>query len=234
MICVTDLKKSFGRRVILDSVTMPFAPGECLLLSGDNGAGKTTLLRILGGIEKPDHALVQIDGALKPWKKARRRIQQEVMYLHQQPYLFDGNVEYNLGYALPRGSNRRENQLLVQQALAWAGLQGLARIPARCLSGGERQRIALARAWLRAPGLLLLDEPTSNMDQRARKRTLDLLGQLKHSGMALLIASHDPHHFSGLANRRLRLHNGHLVTVAGSGAPAAKSAKVIPLRRDYA
>jgi tungstate transport system ATP-binding protein len=124
--------------------------------------------------------------------------------------MFDGSVRYNLGYALGRDLDKPSRSRLLDEAIGWAGLEQLTDTHAKLLSGGERQRVSLARAWLRNPPILLLDEPTANLDQEARERTLELLKSLKEQGIALLLASHDPLHFTALIDRHLHLYEGHL------------------------
>lgn len=205
--------KTFGRRRILDQVAIDLVPGECQLLCGRNGAGKSTLLRILAGMERPERAAVTVDGAPGSWRRARKRLLADCIYLHQRPYLFQGSVRYNLMYPL-RGS-RTLCESMVRQGLEWSGLSAIAEQAVHQLSGGERQRVALVRAWLRRPRVMLLDEPTTNMDLGCRQRTVELLRALKQEGVALVVATHDPMHFAEVADRRLRLDGGRLV-VEGS------------------
>ncbi len=211
---VQNLHKRFARRAVLNGVDLSLSAGECVLLSGGNGAGKTTLLRILAGLERPDQGLVAI--ASSPpgaWRHCRTQLHRRVLYLHQQPYMFDGSVRYNLGYALPTSMNNRSRRKLIDDAIDWAELGHLHDTPAKSLSGGERQRVSLARARLRNPQILLLDEPTANLDQEARQRTLDLLKSFKEQGIAMILASHDPLHFSSMIDRRLHLYGGNLVWI---------------------
>ncbi|MES9969042.1 MAG: ABC transporter ATP-binding protein [Candidatus Thiodiazotropha sp.] len=214
---VSDLNKRFGRREVLSGIELALQAGECILLSGANGAGKTTLLRILAGLEKPDNSQITVAAdSPRSWRRCRKELHQRVLYLHQQPYMFDGSVRYNLGYALPTGLKRPIRNRMIDAALDWAGLHYLHDTPAKSLSGGERQRVSLARAWLRDPKILLLDEPTANLDQEARERTLDLLKSFKEQGISLLLASHDPLHFSSLIDRHLHLYEGRLVMIEDS------------------
>ncbi len=206
-----DVRKSFGRRPLLRGADIELVAGRCALLVGRNGSGKSTLLRIMASLEPPDRASVDFGGGPLPWRRCRGYLQRHILYLHQQPYLFDGDVRYNLGYALKGG---RDKRALVDAALRWGGLEALAGAPARSLSGGERQRLALARAWLRRPAVMLLDEPTANMDGEARHATLELLRALREEGYALLIASHDQHHFGDLFDARMALREGRVAQCA--------------------
>lgn len=210
---VEALEKHFGRRELLCGIGLELNAGQAVLLSGPNGAGKTTLLRILSGLERPDRCRVDVGRGALPWRQNREALLRNTLYLHQHPYMFDGSVRYNLAYALARNLPRRRRDELIDTAIAWAGLEHLQDTPAKSLSGGERQRVSLARAWLRQPRILLLDEPTANLDQASRQRTLELLAPFKQAGMSLVVASHDVHHFSSLANRSLHLHEGRLIEV---------------------
>ena len=205
-----NIVKSYGKgrhtKLILDNVELSINEGECTLVTGKNGSGKSTLLRIVGGLLKPNKANIEIAHTSLTWKKYRKLINNTVIYLYQEPYMFDGSVRKNLSYALHKDQPREA----VDQALKWAELEHRANTQAKYLSGGEKQRVALAQAWLKKPAVLLLDEPTANMDTKSRKRTEDLLLTFKESGTALYIASHDPNHFHRITNHRLLLEEGRI------------------------
>ena len=210
--------KRFQRRVILQDLDLDLAGGQFTLLRGANGAGKSTLLRIIAGLEKPQRGHISLDQhAAANWSRAKGDLLRAVVYLHQHPYLFDGTVLHNLNY--PRQANPRERAQRIRAALDWAGLAPLARRAVHGLSGGERQRVALARAWLRRPRILLLDEPTANLDAASRGRCLDMMRQLRDQGLCLLAAGHDPQHFGDLPQRVLLLQEGRLETLPVSRAP---------------
>ncbi|MCU7845870.1 MAG: ABC transporter ATP-binding protein [Candidatus Thiodiazotropha sp. (ex Monitilora ramsayi)] len=211
LLTVRSVKKRFGRREVLREIELDLKSGHCLQLGGPNGAGKTTLLRILSGLERPDQGLIDCGDGRIAWKRIRRRLLEQTLYLHQQPYMFDGTVRYNLAYALPNRLSANEREERIKQAMDWAGLEPIRNTSAKELSGGERQRVSLARAWLRQPRMLMLDEPTANLDRESRRRTLNLLTSLKETGMSLVLASHDPLHLSTLIDRCLLLHEGRLV-----------------------
>jgi tungstate transport system ATP-binding protein len=218
---VSSLDKRFGRREVLSDIALKLHPGHCLLLSGPNGTGKTTLLRILAGLEKPDRCRIECGKGPLSWSRSRRMLHEQVLYLHQHPYMFDGSVRYNLAYALPRSVAKMRREELIDRAISWAGLAHLDETPAKHLSGGERQRVSLARAWLRQPRILLLDEPTANLDQEARQSTLQLLAPLKEAGISLLLASHDPRHFTSLVDSWLQLRDGKLLQ--------AETVRIVPV-----
>jgi tungstate transport system ATP-binding protein len=224
ILTVTSLRKRFDKREVLNDIELNLQAGECTLLSGANGAGKTTLLRILSGLEKPDNCQIAIaTDSPKSWRRCRADLQKRILYLHQQPYMFDGSVRYNLGYALGKGLDKPSRRHLLDAAIDWAGLHHLTETPAKSLSGGERQRVSLARAWLRNPRILLLDEPTANLDHEARERTLDLLEFFKQQDIALLLASHDPLHFSAFVDRHLHLYKGRLAMIEDSKLMSIRS-----------
>jgi molybdenum cofactor guanylyltransferase len=187
------LRKSFGKRVLLDIGVLEIPQRTCMVLSGRNGAGKTILLKIIAGLEPPDRLDVHYQGQTLPWHLARRSLQRDVIYLHQHPYMFDRSVEDNVAYGLKQaGVTQSATRPKVRQALEWAGLKHLALENARCLSGGEKQRVALARARVLSPRLLLLDEPFANMDLEAREQTLFFILRLKDEGISTIVTTHEP------------------------------------------
>ena len=195
---------------IIKDADIELKGGECVLLTGKNGSGKSTLLKILAGLLKPDSATINTGLDSVTWKKANKTIRKRIMYLYQEPYMFDGTVTQNLSYAIGNTSlvTKSDSKKQVKQALRWANLEHRAETSAKCLSGGERQRVALAQAWLKQPCVLLLDEPTANMDEESRRSTEELLCKFKNNGTALLIASHDLNHFHQTMDKRLQLENG--------------------------
>ncbi|MGA7801664.1 MAG: ABC transporter ATP-binding protein [Gammaproteobacteria bacterium] len=209
---VHQLLKHFGARPVLDIPQLTLEAGRCLLLSGRNGAGKSTLLRILAGLEAPDdHAVVDIGGQCRPWHRARRALRRNVVYLHQHAYMFDASVEDNAAYGLRMAwAPARQRRARVQDALRLVDLSHLAGTHARTLSGGERQRLALARAWVLRPRLLLLDEPTASMDREARDQTAALLARLKSDNLCMVITTHEPHTLATLPDSHLHLADGRL------------------------
>lgn len=210
-IVFSDIHKAFGKRQILKGAEIRLQTGQCFLLSGPNGSGKSTLQRICAGLEKPDKGWIDIGMGARSWRKQRHVLQTSCVYLHQQPFMFDGSVRQNLAYPKTLIKSKEERKARIEIALHWAGLEPIADCWAKTLSGGERQRVALARAWLRSPRYMLLDEPTNNLDDDAKQRTLSLLQSLKAQGIALLIASHEAEHFLPVADGWFELSAGKLV-----------------------
>ncbi|MCW8935024.1 MAG: energy-coupling factor ABC transporter ATP-binding protein [Gammaproteobacteria bacterium] len=206
----SDIRKRFGQKQILDNSEIEITSGKCILLCGKNGSGKTTFLRIIAGLETPDSGFVNTGLGKYHWKKCRQQLRNSVVYLHQQPYMFEGDVISNLNFSLDNKLKQKQRLQRIRSALEWAGLESIAENSAKTLSGGELQRVAITRAWLRNPKILLLDEPVTNMDYESRLRTIDLLLNLKQQGVALVVSSHDPVHFEALTDNWLQLSEGRL------------------------
>lgn len=204
----SGVSKYWQKKPILDNLQIDLRGGEVLLITGGNGSGKSTLLRVMAGLLKPDSAKINLGTVDVSWKKCRKVLLQNTMYLHQTPYLFSGSVTKNLKYV------RSERD--INAAMAWSGITHLSNQVSANLSGGERQRVALARAWLKQPKVLLLDEPTANLDRDSRERLIKFLMKLKTPDTAILIASHDPVHFKDVIDKQFHLDNGELSLEASS------------------
>jgi tungstate transport system ATP-binding protein len=190
---VSSLRKSFGDRVLFAGAALALQAGRRYVLTGPNGSGKTTLLRMLAGLEPMDSGFVSFRGQNPRSGSLPMTWRREIVYVHQQPYLFHGSIASNLEYGLRlRGIAGAQRRSCVQDALRWAGLIEHAAVPAQKLSGGEAQRLALARAKLLSPALLLLDEPTANLDGASRAQVLELLTALCLDDHTVVIATHDP------------------------------------------
>ena len=198
----------FGDQQVLTGTDLEIISGQCILLCGKNGSGKTTLLRIIAGLQMPDSGFVNTGIDKYDWNRCRQQLRQTTVYLHQQPYMFDGDVISNLNFSLSNRLTRKQRTDRINSAIEWAGLENIANNSAKTLSGGERQRVAIARAWLRSPKILLLDEPITNMDRDSRLRTIQLLLNLKQQGVALVVSSHDPVHFEALTDTLLQISDG--------------------------
>ena len=211
LIRFTNLQMTLGGRRILDVHELAIAEGQLTVLTGPNGAGKTTLLKIVAGLLQPDLGRVVFEGKTRTWRRAKHTLRRQMIYLHQHPYLFRTSVANNIAYGLKRaGVPRKEAKKRIEEALEWASLSQLAMQNARHLSGGEMQRLALCRARVLHPRLLLLDEPSSNMDQQHRERTYQLLESLRAEGISLVLTSHEPHAFAELEDQHLYLSEGRL------------------------
>ncbi len=218
------ITKRFGDRVLFNIERFVVQEGNCTLITGDNGSGKTTLLKIASGLVTPDSCKVILRDASLPWSKAKSKIRDLVVYLHQDPYMFDTSVERNVAYGMRVGKEPR-GQIYekVASALRWARLDHLAHRNARSLSGGEKQRVALTRARILNRPVLLLDEPTANMDQQSRISTYQLIDALRNEGIAVVVASHDRTGLAPVADHHLQLISGKLIKVEPAFKRTGKS-----------
>jgi tungstate transport system ATP-binding protein len=210
-ILAEGLRKRFGRRTLLDVESLAIEAGAGYLLTGANGSGKTTLLRILAGLEPASAKRFRYRGTEESLHPYPERLRQVIVYVHQHPYLFHTSLWHNLEYGLKcRGLAAPERATRVRDAIAWAGMAMRSRVPPGRMSGGEKQRVALARARALDPEVLLLDEPTANLDREGRSQTLDLLEQLRGERRTVVIACHDQEVVNLPGYRRLHLEDGRL------------------------
>lgn len=174
-----------GAVPILDKVDLLVSSGAPTLVVGPNGAGKSTLLRVCMGLTRPSDGMITWGGRadVRPARRA---------FLFQRPVMLRRSAGANVAYGLKQaGCARAEIPGRVGELLERVGLGNLAQRPARKLSGGEQQRLALARALARDPDLLLLDEPTANLDPAATRAVEEILRSAAASGIKIVMASHD-------------------------------------------
>ena len=211
LLVIEHLRKRFGERELLDIDRFALDAASAYVLTGVNGAGKSTLLRILAGLEHADAGSLAFDGkpmTLDPYPAAMRAA---VGYVHQHPIMFSTSVAHNIGYGLlARGGSKSAVQADVEQAMEWAGVAHLRDSDPVSLSGGEKQRVALARAKVLKPRLLLLDEPTANLDGAAREQVIALIPTLTAAGASVVMACHDPDLIGLPGVQRLKLRDGRI------------------------
>lgn len=197
---------------VLHDVSLDIAEGEFVALMGPSGSGKSTLLTILGAMNPPTDGKVTIDGiepyALPVERRADFR-HEYVGFVFQQhhlvPYLT--TLENAMLPLTISQQSRREKRQLAREALEQVGLSGKERrLPAQ-LSGGEQARVAVARALVNQPPLLLADEPTGNLDSATGRLVLDLLSELHHAGQTVVMVTHN-REAAGYAQRIIHLRDG--------------------------
>lgn len=190
-------------------------PGRLYTLQGENGAGKSSLLQLLALLQPPVSGDFYFNQQPVRWQgKSLRKLRQQVTLLEQNPLLFSGTVEQNLAFGLKlRRIQAEEQQRLIGQALETTGLQGFNQRQTDELSGGEAQRVALARALVLRPKLLLLDEPTANLDVGQVATLERFLVGLPQQGMTLLVSTHDAQQPERLGGELIHLSNGQLEQV---------------------
>lgn len=213
LIRLEGIGQSFGKREVLRDVDLEIREGEVFSIIGPTGAGKTTLLRIMGLLDRPFRGKVffaqrEIDSeAQKLW--ARRRM----AFVMQRPRLFTGTVLYNLKCGLKwRGMWGREARRRCSEVLELLGLGGYEERDTRTLSGGEAQRVAIARALVLDPQVLILDEPTSDLDPRSVAKVEEIISGLK-GRMTVVLSTHSMLQAQRLSDRMGVLLEGRLVQV---------------------
>lgn len=213
LIEVNDVHKSFGSLEILKGITMEVYEGEIVAIVGASGAGKTTLLQILGTLDGLDKGCVTIGGIevhhLKEEQQSDFRNQKMGFVFQSHQLLPEFTAEENVAIpAMIGGKGKKEALASARDLLRQLGMgERLIHKPAQ-LSGGEKQRVAVARALINSPLLILADEPTGALDSDNRKDLHKIFKQLNEErGQSFLIVSHDPE-ISQVAHRTIRLEDG--------------------------
>ncbi|BDU37262.1 putative ABC-type tungstate transport system,ATP-binding protein [Vibrio nigripulchritudo SFn27] len=203
-----NLSMRFKDRVLFYIPEIKIGPNEAVYLKGDNGVGKTTLLKIFAGLVEPTDG--EIDFPSPSWFKRALgiRTRRDIIYLHQSPYLFDGTVYQNVAYGVKYGGEcKLEKRNRVITALRMVGLETLAEEHVSLLSGGEKQRVAMARAWILNPSILLMDEPSASLDQESIDRLVVMSKDLLSRGASLVITSHQSNALTQLCQKQWCIEN---------------------------
>ena len=220
MMKLTSVTKVYRARaeepvVALDAADLEVRPGELVTVVGPSGSGKSTLLFTAGGLLRPDSGEVSLDGrdvyALTTAQRARLRVS-EIGFVFQTfnlvPYL---TCLENVAFpALLAGRSRRESEARARRLLDRLGLSARAGHRTQELSVGERQRVAVARAIVNEPKLVVADEPTANLDVAAAERVVDLFLELTADGQAILMVTHD-RSVAQLGHRVVELQGGRVI-----------------------
>ena len=210
---ISDLTKTYGDRTIVDISELSFKKGAIYGLQGPNGAGKTTLLNILAFLEHPNSGSVLYKS--KPVQYAEpylQRLRKEVVLVDQLPLLFTTSVFKNLEFGLKiRGLEKEERKRRIVKGLDMVGMGDFIHTPAHQLSGGETQRVALAARLVLKPEILLLDEPTANVDVASAQQIKEAaLMARREWDTTLVIASHDRDWLYDVCDRVMHLFRGRL------------------------
>jgi len=209
-----NIEHRYGARLVLKLETLSVKRGEALALVGPSGAGKSTLLRLLNFLEAPTAGEIVFDGeTITP--EAPLSVVRRITTVFQRPILLNRSVRANVVYGLELRGLRDEAR--VAAALQQVGLQEFANAPAHKLSGGEQQRAALARALALKPEVLLLDEPTANLDPY----NVNLIEQIvreqnQTQGATVVLVTHNLFQAKRLASRTGLLLNGELIELAST------------------
>jgi spermidine/putrescine transport system ATP-binding protein len=214
LLSIRNIAKAFGKTPVLRDISLEVAEGEFLTILGESGSGKTTLLRIIAGFENADSGEIVMAGErldnLPPY---RRRVNTVFQHYALFPHL---TVEQNVGYGLRiAGLPRDEITARVEQALSMVKMSDYARSKPARISGGQQQRIALARALVNRPRLLLLDEPLSALDANLRRQMqVELKSLQREVGITFVFVTHDQEEAMVMSDRIALLRQGELEQVA--------------------
>jgi tungstate transport system ATP-binding protein len=213
-----NVSKQYEGRRVMTIDQLKIQRGEIFSLVGPSGAGKSTLLRLLNFLEPPTTGRIRfLDVEFSARQQMPLRLRRRVTTVFQRPILLNRTVQANVGYGLRlRSENAVAKQ--VEQALDEVGLLDLAHQRARTLSGGEAQRVALARAIVLEPDVLLLDEPTANLDPYNVGLIEEIVQALnRQRGTTLILVTHNVFQAKRLADRVALMLEGHIVEVTDVG-----------------
>jgi cell division transport system ATP-binding protein len=238
MIQFQQVHKSYGSRQAhrdsrmsaLTDVSFDIPSGAFVLLAGHSGAGKTTLLKLVAAVEPPTSGTIRIDGQDVGAIKARAipYLRRNLGLIFQdQKLLADRSVFANVMLPLMvTGTPPRDAAKRARAALDKVGLLNREKLNPLALSGGDQQRLAIARAIVNRPAILIADEPTANLDQAAALRIIEIFRQFNQVGVTVLLATHDEHLLEGFAPQVLRLEHGRLVNPVGNTSAVGATAAV--------
>ena len=209
-----DIIHRYDQRTVLNLPRLDVFEGELLAIVGPSGAGKSTLLRLFNYLEKPTQGSIAYRGQSYAADDLPIAIRRRITTVFQQPLLLDMSVRRNVSYGL-RLRREHDGPEREEAALAAVGLKELASARARTLSGGEAQRVSLARALVLQPEVLLLDEPTTNLDPsnvRILENIITRTNQEQHTTVVLI--THNVWQARRLAHRVAFLYDGELLETA--------------------
>jgi len=221
MIRVEALNKSFGKLKVLDNVSLEVKPKEVLVIIGPSGSGKTTLLRCLNQLEKADSGKIFIDGVeITDPKTDLTKVRQEVGMVFQLFNLFPHMTALENITLAPHKIKKvpmSEAKETAYELLRKVGLLDKAHEYPAKLSGGQKQRVAIARALAMRPKVMLFDEPTSALDPEMVGEVLEVMKQLAHEGMTMVVVTHEMGFAKEVGHRVIFMDEGRMVE---EGTPA--------------
>ncbi|MBL0700985.1 MAG: ABC transporter ATP-binding protein [Desulfosarcina sp.] len=213
VINLTDICYSYpGGKKVLDNLNLELCQGRKLGLIGPNGGGKTTLLHIIMGLLKPSSGSIEIFGQPVVNEKDFKKIRQKIGFLFQDSddQLFSPTVLEDVVFGpLNLGKTKEEAMETAKKTLNFLGLSGFEDRVTYKLSGGEKRLVSLATVLAMEPEILLLDEPTTGLDDKTRARIMDLLAKLP---LSLIMISHEINFLEKITDSIINLENGRILT----------------------
>ena len=208
LFALRGVRARFEDHTVLSVDELELTEGKVTVLVGENGSGKTTLLRVLNGLVQPSAGSIEFRGKPLPGE-GLAHVRSESVLVHQSPLLFRGSVGYNVRYGVRlKGAGRVEAEAKASEALRRVGLDGFEHRKTSALSGGEKQRVALARALALSPRVLLLDEPTANVDAESRREVEKIIRKMSGSGTTVIMSTHNRELGYRLSDWLVRLDGG--------------------------
>jgi len=205
------MTKKFGSVTAIDSLSLRLEASNIIVIVGVNGSGKTTLLRLLAGLEEPYFGSIIINNSVKKTNELR----QLSTLVFQKTTMFNRTVFSNLEFGLRlRGYEKDTIKKKISEALEIVGLEDFENRNAKKISGGEQQRVALARAFLLEPKIMLLDEPTSNLDVNSAKIIEKVLQERKKSDNIIVLSTHNLYQAKRLGDEIVHIHEGKIINQA--------------------
>ncbi|GAA4343998.1 ATP-binding cassette domain-containing protein [Pigmentiphaga soli] len=238
MIEFRQVFKTYGRGVdTLADVNFGIAAGEFVFVSGPSGAGKSTLLKLIAGLDTPSRGTVLVNGQNVGRLPARARpyLRRAIGTILQDAHLLDDRSAFE-NVLLPlvvTGHSRGAAVNRARVAIERVGLSGKENLRPRELSGGDQQRLAIARAIVNRPSLLIADEPTANLDRDSAHRIAAIFRDFNRSGVTTLLATHDESLIAGYASRVLFVDGGRVVD-GGPRTPGLGAASAAPAGGGFA
>ena len=214
LIELRDIMKRYNETIALNDVNLKVEEGDFLAIVGPNGAGKTTLLKIMAGIEEPTSGEILYRGR-RIGRKGLEFLRKRCTMVFQRTMLFNTTVYNNIAYGLKiRGLPKNEIQERVHEVLKLVKLEGFEKIHAKKLSGGQQQRVSLARALVLKPELLLLDEPTANLDPQTIPIIEHVMSHInREEKTTIVMATHNIFQAQKIPRRAALILNGRVVEI---------------------
>jgi putative ABC transport system ATP-binding protein len=205
-----NLSRSVDGKLLVDHISVEIQTGDVVAMVGPSGAGKSSFLRLLNRLDEPTEGTVFLKG-VDYRKIPPQDLRRQVGMVMQSPYLFRGTVSDNLRFGpLQRGEDLSREAM--ERLLARVNLPGCANRDVSNLSGGEAQRVSLARTLANAPGILLLDEPTSSLDDNTERDVERLICEIIRDGeLTALVVTHEKDQARRMAHRVMVMESGRLV-----------------------